>query len=691
MVKGGQQNLPEKGQAVTQIMVNRDAFMTYNIRRMRELIRYLSPKKARLFQLIPLWLHVNAPNIPGYIKDPQTPCGIYRFPKSGFYKQALTLLKMPDKKMRPLFPKRDVITGIYLMGSSGTLAQSYHSDFDYWIIVDENALTSPQLALLERKLSLLEAYCQKRYGHAVTFFILTPSQVQANEFAALDSESSGSSQKSLLKEEFYRTFIMIAGKVPFWAVLPPGLTDEAYQQWISSANRARHFKFIPDDYIDLGNVTPFNDQETLGALLWQIYKAKSAPAKSLIKASLILYYFFFYGKEGLLCDLIKARYLKNSDAGHLIDPYAVLFEKSGAFIESLQDSELMTLFRESVFLRLSGYKSIQYETEKTPKEALLNRLVHLWQWDKETRDRLLNYGTWPETEKLSFEKKVFDKLSFFYELAMRARGDEQPPAPMAQGDLRMLTNQIDACFKAAPGKIGRCSIDLKRHVAEYYFTILGQEGHLPEGRWTVYGKIGGPTMDSRAVLLDGPEILKIAGWLIANQLYRPKMSGVTFQHAPMCPISGPQAQRLVNKVHAFFKDAMACIQISEDAPVWSKLFILLHSKEVPDSNTFSRADFLVMNSWGNFYFDMLALSKFDTLEAACYSVAEHVWMLLQQVPSWELPFRIMTLKGTVSTVFLTMLDDVLFRFKANRSAIANAQRQSKKEVSEETLPLLLDG
>ena len=35
-------------------------------------------------------------------------------------------------------------------------------------------------------------------------------------------------EKTILKEEFYRTFIIIAGQVPVWIVLPSGLDDEKY-------------------------------------------------------------------------------------------------------------------------------------------------------------------------------------------------------------------------------------------------------------------------------------------------------------------------------------------------------------------------------------------------------------------------------------------------------------------------------
>ena len=229
--------LPPEGSVAAMIVKHQSDFMTYNIGRIRELIRYLTPKKNRLFQLIPFWLHVNAPNMPGYLNHSGLPFGIYRFHESGFYKQALALHNISAKTIRPFLPKQDAILGVYLMGSAGTMAQTRKSDFDYWILVDGDALGNRRMGLLEKKLSLVEAHCKTRYQQAVSFFILDKQQARANNFGILDEESAGSSQKVLLKEEFYRTFIMIAGKIPFWVVVPPGLTDKGYRQWICLSKR----------------------------------------------------------------------------------------------------------------------------------------------------------------------------------------------------------------------------------------------------------------------------------------------------------------------------------------------------------------------------------------------------------------------------------------------------------------------
>ena len=406
-----------------------------------------------------------------------------------------------------------------------------------------------------------------------------------------------------------------------------------------SFKKERHLRLIPEDYIDLGHLTGFDAKEALGALLWQIYKLRNSPAKSFIKAALIAYYVFFFETEGFLCDQIKERFLKGTDTAHLIDPYLIMFDKAQALIESLGDKRMLELIRKCIFLRLSGYQAVCYQEEKSPKEVMLHQMVQTWQWEKEAIDRILQYGQWPESEKLQFEKTVFSAMSFLYEIVMRSLGDETSSPVMADGDLKRLTRQIDVCFKPFPGKIPRCSAYLKANADKYRFIVFGQEGST-EGQWSVFGRVGTPALDTQSFLFKGPELLKVAGWLLFNHLHTAMHSAITLQHGVGCPVSGSQAQRTLKRVFCFFEDSMGQTPLADTPACWSRALVLWHSKRTKDQNPFEKTDFLVMNSLGSFYYDTLSLGKIETQAAACYSVAEHIWVLMRQVQDFKLPYRV---------------------------------------------------
>ena len=249
---------------VNTISEQRAVFLSYNISRLRELLRYLSPKKYMLFQTIPLLLHINQADYPGYIDDEHMPHGICKFHQSGFWKYALKHHNIDEGDSS----WRQDIKGVYLMGSSGTIGQTEFSDFDYWLMIDESSLKPKQYFLFREKVAEIEKWSSEKYHHQVKFFFIDVDQIRKNNFPAIDKESSGTAQKTLLKEEFYRTFIFIAGQIPYWAVIPAGLNDEEYNRWVETASTLSMRGFNPDDYIDLGNLPAVSENECLGALLW---------------------------------------------------------------------------------------------------------------------------------------------------------------------------------------------------------------------------------------------------------------------------------------------------------------------------------------------------------------------------------------------------------------------------------------
>ena len=165
-------DLARRSSAAAEIMSRRAAFSAYNISRIRELIRFLPPRKYKLFQQIPFWLHINKPQVPGFVNNSRAAFGIYRFRESGFWKQSQLHPGPSEKDLRPFLPSHEYIQGLYLIGSSGTLAQTETSDFDYWVVVDGERMDPARKRLLNQKLHGIETYCRERCRQEVSFFVL---------------------------------------------------------------------------------------------------------------------------------------------------------------------------------------------------------------------------------------------------------------------------------------------------------------------------------------------------------------------------------------------------------------------------------------------------------------------------------------------------------------------------------------
>lgn len=603
----------------SRVLQLKTAFITYNISRLRELIRYLPPKKFELFQRIPLWLHVNLPGIPGYLDSPKTPCGIFRFHTSGFWREAVRRFKGKEKDAYDRQAIKGVVLGMYLMGSSGTLAQTDKSDFDYWIVVNSEGLDAEAQSLFQEKINRIETWSRERYDQEVRLFVLHPADVRENEFSAVDEDSSGSAQRSFLKEEFYRTFIMIAGQIPFWAVTPVGLSDVQYGLWIQQVAGMQSLT----DYIDLGNLKDIDRQECLGAILWQLYKARKYPVKSLIKAGLVTHYFFSTDKQGLLCDQIRQGFAEGSPGSALIDPYAIVFKTVIDFFQSIEDAQGLLLIKECIFLRLSETSKSEQAGSQSPKRELLKRYLAQWQWTPEKIEKMATYHHWPEPERLSFEEQLLSKISFLYELILRAHGEAVPNVLMKPSDLLSLKNNICAALKKKPGKLPPCSAYLRTHGAGLTFQIRGYTEDAGRACWTVHNQ-SGKSLDARHVVFQGPELLRTLGWLLANGFYPSGVKRIEFQTFNL-PLNYRRVGELLGQISRFFSERPADATDRWKSPKWERMAILLHSFSDRLDEGVGGAELLIVNSWGEIFFELVALSHISGIPSRCYKISEYIW------------------------------------------------------------------
>lgn len=586
---------------------NRNAFATYTIARIRELLRNLPPARSDLFQSLPFLLHVNMPDFPGYVEsDDDIFYGIDRFEQSGFFKFALRHFKLDSETIRQASPEDPVIQGLYLMGSAGTLTQSRNSDFDYWVIIREQQLGPVRLNLLDRKLRLIETWCQKNHHQDVTFFIMDVDKLRQNEFSAVDGESSGSAQRTLLKDEFYRTFIMIAGKIPLWAVLPPEKPDSAPDIGMSDG-----------DYIDTGPLDTIDTRECLGAVLWQVYKSRKDPVKALIKSSLAAYYSFNADDpKALISYQVKTSFSKTRIDDYLFDPYVIVFDTIVTFYEDMNDRQGLELIRQCIILRLLGYPTIYVPDETSPKGRLLSHFVGSWNSGGTDLEHLRGAAIWSEAEKIAFEDRIFDKLSFLYELILRSTEDDGAVIAMKPQDLTILKNRTAGFIQKKPGKIPRCSTFLRQNAPDLVLRINHSAKEQEE--WTVYSD------GNSNPLFTGRDYLKIIGWIFANQLHTARFTSVSPHFTAIKAFLNPLFPR---PDHVF-----------TTSPRVEKIVILF--KRQGKGLDISAADHLIINTWGEFYFDSTELSSLESINQKCYKTAEFIFNIQSKNSGLKLQYLI---------------------------------------------------
>jgi adenylate cyclase class 1 len=271
------------------INTNKNRYLKYTQFR-KEIFSNLAPGDSQIIlQLLPWLLSVNHPKCPGYLPELTRPFKVFNIDND-----------KEIRKLEPLFKRRFgvsghgsllspttsscLIQGIYTIGSIGTIAQTASSDCDMWVCCNKGELGGGLWHRLGQKLNLIKDWMDTSVKMPVFFFLSDVADIRAGNFGGVDEESCGSSQSNVLKEEFYRTCIVISGKIPLWWVAHDKGDGIEYGKALAEVESGRYGDY---DLIDLGDIEKIGIQEYFGAALWQLNKSLTRPMKSMIKMVLL--------------------------------------------------------------------------------------------------------------------------------------------------------------------------------------------------------------------------------------------------------------------------------------------------------------------------------------------------------------------------------------------------------------------
>ena len=83
-----------------EFLSHKKGFLAYNVKRIREMIRYFSKRALDLFYAVPFLLHVNSPRFPGYVEGRGVPHGIYGFNRSSLWKITKGIFRVNPREVR---------------------------------------------------------------------------------------------------------------------------------------------------------------------------------------------------------------------------------------------------------------------------------------------------------------------------------------------------------------------------------------------------------------------------------------------------------------------------------------------------------------------------------------------------------------------------------------------------------------
>src|SRR4030042_5342829 len=250
---------------------NRESFLQFNDAEEKRFQHLIGNPNVRLVvNAIPILLSVNNKRLPGYI-DGDVPCGIFNFRSEVDAKKYLQgRFYVKDLGLRDTNPFIEMMA---VMGSVGTIAYSRDSDFDYWVCIDKRGVSPEKLNNFTGKMDAVQDWAMAEMNIEVHIFINDIGDIKNNIFAESNEEAFGSTLGAGLKEEFFRSSVIIAGKIPFWWVVPRFIRDSDYEKLYNELPEEIKEK----DFVDMGNLFEISKADFLGAALFQIIKSLGNP------------------------------------------------------------------------------------------------------------------------------------------------------------------------------------------------------------------------------------------------------------------------------------------------------------------------------------------------------------------------------------------------------------------------------
>ena len=427
---------------------NKRKFLEYNQFR-KNILSELAPADCEaILYLLPWLLSVNEPGVPGYLEQIKAPFRVYGIDhekpiraREGEFKKRFRVRKK-GSLIKPSLADYTVL-GLYTIGSAGSVSQTSESDCDIWICIDKNEFDKTAWRQINQKVNLIKDWMDQNLKLPVYFFVSDVTAIRECRFGSVDAESSGSTQQNVLKEEFYRTCMVICGKIPLWWLCYAPRISVCYADALAAMADEDYWEY---DLVDFGDIEKVSQKEYFGAALWQFHKSLSNPLKSIIKMSL-LKMLLDASQDRLMCHRFREEVLRNDRNGIFPDFSVFTME---AISENYRKTKpkMLGFLMECLYIRC---EINPYNRNQKLKNRLAGEFFKNYPMSREQQKILRNASSWKFNEQLKFGDRLFRLLLEIYrEIAGNQKGIR---SESDQRDLTIIGRKISAFYLKKDFKI----------------------------------------------------------------------------------------------------------------------------------------------------------------------------------------------------------------------------------------------
>lgn len=513
-------------------------FRAINTDRLNRMRGALQDRHQSFLDALPILMHCNHPMLPGFVNR-QVPCKISGFkPEKVDIVAAKTLARSFTLNYDPEIPES--IHGIYVMGSVGTIAQSDRSDLDIWLCY-EPGLDRKSLQLLQKKCTLISEWAEQQRLE-VHFFLMDYEAFKRGQISTLDKESSGSAQRLLLLDEFYRSAIHIAGRTPLWWYVPE--KDECRYGTHTKTLLEKRF-LNPSQVLDFGGVAEIPSGEFIGAGIWQLYKAIDSPYKSVLKLLLLE----VYVSESPEIRPLSIQFKQNIFEGELdidkLDSYVMVYRRIETYLKQHHQYKRLELARRCFYFKVNCALSRTGRRHARPwQREILRDMVTEWQWSPEGIALLDARRQWKVTTVASERALLVNELNHSYQFLLEFAQRQSGSRSISAEELTVLGRKLQAAFERRPGKIEWINPNISKDLSEDEIAILRSKGERDQPEiWTALAVSGPPSARDNTSIRSSTSFVELIVWCFYNGVIE-SHTRLDFSNSPLIDLQ--QTRRLLD-------------------------------------------------------------------------------------------------------------------------------------------------
>jgi len=445
-------------------------FIQITLGRLARIRQDLSVTQQIFLDALPVMLHSNHPEFPCFVSE-YTPCGISKYQPSGAELQKVHHLA-PGFTLQDTRVNKQQLLGLYITGDCGTLIESPQQNLIVWVCHVDN-LAANEIANLNRKCDLIEEWA-KSLDLKVKFRVFDSHFVASKKI---------DSQHYLELDLFYRTSVLVAGRIPLWWIIPPK-EEQRYEQY---ASMLRHKNYVNDeDIIDFGAVTsiPLSEHVVNGIdLLSYSYQT---PYETCIKQLVGEIYISEPSSTDLLSRQYKELVYNNKLDLDAVDPYVMVYDRIEKYLNARQEYNRLELIRRCFYYQI-GKQLSQYTSTPSWQRKYLERLVDEWRWSKDKLKLLDARQQW-RADKVKEERlELVRELTAGYRFLLEFTRKNREVAYNHINDIHILGRKLYSWYERKAGKVDLLNLDITPDLLEknLYFC---QVSHRTQTVWAVYAE-----------------------------------------------------------------------------------------------------------------------------------------------------------------------------------------------------------